>query len=743
MADDYEDEMAEEAIAADEKKPLAKEVKSDYTPSYQIMGDTKIAVSKATGKLWESRKNQVIARQKHDGTLDAWNENIRYYRNDQSSGRSETERERGSRSYLARKFGGDTWSETENIIFANVSALVPTLYAKNPDAELSFDFPETEQLAVALEKLLDRLANKKSAPGLNLKVKAKRACLQCCLINESFYEVGYTFKEQSSEQAMLDLQKLSQELAAAKGPKELEEIEGKIAALEDTIDALNPSGPWVKLRSAYDVFIDPDAVLPDNSDANWIMIRDYVSTSFIQAKYGKKNEKGEYESVYQPTVVLSSNTSDTSGSQHEGIDDFNLLPWNDDEAKKYGYDSDTSYRRACRTEVYYVWDKVTRRVFLFNAKDWCWPIWVWDDPYNLSTFFPLVPQTFLIDFDRYHARSEVSYYLDQQDAINTINTEFHKVREWAKNKIIYNKNVIENVTDVENMLRGTGDRTAVGVDLPPDADINKAIQSLAPPSVEYIQLFDKKPIYEVIDRLSSVPAVMRGTEYKTNTTNRAIQSYESQLQTRLDEKMDAIEEAIGGVMKLVAELCLQYMQIDEVTSIIGPEAAQGWRNLDVNTIHRALGITIVGGSTVKPTSTAKKEQAMNMMQMMGQFASATPFSFVVALKMLGRAFNDDLNLEQQDWTMLMESIMQQLQRGNSQAGGAEEEQGAAPEGGGEPPAPEQQQMGGPEQILEQIVQAIDGMPPEIRAQFGEMLANGVPIKEALAQLSGAAPSDGE
>ncbi len=148
MAEDYEDEMAEEVIAADSKKPLVKEVKTDYTPSYQVLGDSKIAVSKSTGKLWESRKNQVLARQKHDGTLDAWNENVRYYRNDQSLGRSETERERGSRSYLARKLGGDTWSETENIIFANVSALVPTLYAKNPDAELSFDFPETEPLSV-------------------------------------------------------------------------------------------------------------------------------------------------------------------------------------------------------------------------------------------------------------------------------------------------------------------------------------------------------------------------------------------------------------------------------------------------------------------------------------------------------------------------------------------------------------------------------------------------------------------
>ena len=90
------------------------------------------------------------------------------------------------------------------------------------------------------------------------------------------------------------------------------------------------------------------------------------------------------------------------------------------------------------TKVWYVWDKVTRRLEMYADNDWKWPIWVWDDPYGLQGFFPLTPMWFHENPVAMYAKGEVSYYLDQQDQINEINDEKRRALLWARRNIFYN-----------------------------------------------------------------------------------------------------------------------------------------------------------------------------------------------------------------------------------------------------------------------------------------------------------------
>ena len=79
----------------------------------------------------------------------------------------------------------------------------------------------------------------------------------------------------------------------------------------------------------------------------------------------------------------------------EEITNFSLFSYDDSQKDwiqlAYGYDDERSYRRAQRTYVWRVWDKITRRVLMFAENDWTWPIWVWDDPYGLDDFFMQLP----------------------------------------------------------------------------------------------------------------------------------------------------------------------------------------------------------------------------------------------------------------------------------------------------------------------------------------------------------------
>lgn len=736
MADTADDTNAtiESEIARGDNSIIEPKRRTKRDPTYRVVGDSKVPVSKAHGKLWQSRRDQALQKRKQNELERAWDEALRYYRNDQiahrynDTGGDDADYDGGEAGarHMTRRF-----SETENIVFANTSALVPTLYAKNPSAEFTPNDPADDQLSGILEKLISRIMSKRSAPGVNLKSKVRKSVVMCTLANAAYMEVGYTFKTQSSEAALADIATLSRELEKAQTPQQVEIIEGKLQALEDTIDVLRPSGPWCKYRRPYDVLFDTDGVEDDHTDGQWMMVRDHISTAYLNAKFAER-QGNKLVSVYKPTHVLK--RADGSGGQghnsaEQEVQNYSLF--SDDNKKSgtaadYGYEDEDTFRKAQRTCVWWVWDRTTQRLLLYADKDWTWPIWVWDDPYHLQGFFPIYKLQFYTDPEEPMSKGEVTYYLDQQDAINTINSEFKQARQWARRNLFYDRNKVSK-DEVEKFLKGDED-VAVGVDVPEGMTLKDFVQSVVPPSMQFIQLFDKAPILEAIDRVSSVQPVMRGVEFKTNTTNEAIGQYNSVQQTRTDEKIDAVEDYIGQVAWALAQMCLQFMPQDEVAMLIGDLNASAWENMDAVTISRRVQMTVVGGSTQKPTSEAKKQQALNMGQVLGQFVNAAPQPvLLVMLNALRKAFSDVIPDEQ--WRLLMEQIggtpVMPTEEPTSEGGVA----GAGAGAGSDP--------------LQQVAQLLDQLPPEAKQALGMAVARGVPIAEALPRImqmvQGAAP----
>lgn len=716
----------------------------DDAPIYRMIGDSKIPVSKHRGPLWRSRYDQSKGAMKRN--METWNEAYRYYRHDHSRATSPS-REQDDPSTATTMQG--PLNSTENVVFSNVSALVPMLFTKNPDAEFSVEDEEDKPRARLAEKLVNTLASKKTSPGLNLKRKVKRNIVSTTLCNVGWFEVGYTLREQSSEAALAEIQKLSLELEQAKSQKDIREIEGKLMALEQIIDMLTPSGPWVKVRRPDQVLVDYTGTDLDLSgECNWVMIEDLMFTSLLRARYGrKKPDSDEWESVFHPTSVIKAGTGPNQGERGQ-TDNFQLFSYSTAEYAKYGYMDANSFAAAQMTKVVYVWDRVTRRIELYNVNDWCYPLWVWDDVYHLDQFFTLVPMEFHTDPINMYAKGEVTYYLDQQDDLNIINNEWAKIRKFAAGKVVYDINSLKDTNLLESLIVGTTDTNTVGVDLPEGKKIGDVVGPLLPPSADAIKYFDKKPVLEAIDRLSGVASVQRGVEYKTNTTNRAIESYESQIQTRADEKMDAIEDSVGTVLWLVAQMCLQFMTKQEVASLLGDEAAQQWENMTPDEIRTTFSPRVVGGSTLKPTSRAKKEQALQISQIIGQFTRATPIAVVVALKVLSQAF-DNVVVRQEDWELIYKGIMKEVggpsseevqqqqvqQQGQQQA--AEQAQAAQQPPGGQSQQPQQgqeQQVDNIAQVVQQVASLIDGLPPDLKQYLGVQIARGRSVAEVATQI---------
>lgn len=714
----------------------------EYEKLYTVYQGSRIPVSKAMGPFWKSRWKNCVALSKRNGYKDRWEECIEYYQNDQGG-------ETGKRTKLSETATGrDTEKAytTENIVFANVSALVPSTYAKNPDIEITNSKENDEagdMQAELYEKLVDTLFTRKGAPGINLKPKMKRAVVMTTLTNISYIELAYVRKEDGSQEAFTEVQALSEQLSAAKTQDEIKEVEGKLAALESKINFLSPSGPRSKFKSPMLIHLDDECETCDPADCNYLFIGEYVPTAMLRALFGKKTEDGEWMSIYQPTHVLSGER-DAQGHDDE-INNFSLL---DDSDKKehtaYGCDSEEEFNSACRTLCWYLWDKTTRRVIMFNDKDWSWPIWVWDDPYKLTRFFPLFSMSYYTDPDDKFGKSEVMYYLDQQDEINRINNERSRMRHWASTKYFVDKNSVKDVTDIEKFLTQDTERMVHGIDLPEGKKISDILGVMPLPSTQFETLFDTQKLFESVNRLSSVTPVMQNVQFKTNTTNDAINSYQSNTQTRLDEKVDCVEELLTDIGTALIEMCIQFMTKQEVYALLGEDYVKSkgdWSEAqDVAAWNKQFNLTIVGGSTIKPTAESKKKQAMQLGQVLGQFANAAPMMVIVMLKMLERAFNDSVIIEPAEWQMIIESVEAQLQRGNTQETGGAPQQGGQPQQGAPEGSPPNGATNASGANVEMLAQIIDKLPPQAKEFLGAGIAKGVPLKELVLKLTQTAQS---
>jgi hypothetical protein len=712
--------MAEEQIPEDvdanidaslgDDKPVRRRKRRE--PTYRVVGDSKIPVSKATGKMWKSRVSQ--AKSHTEDVREAWSEAIRYFENDQLEHR--VRQQFASGNTLGNQKLNSNITETENVVFANVTTMVPALYARNPEAEFTSNVESKKRLATITERLVNVLGGRKAAPGINLKPKAKRSVVTCLLTNRAWIKIGWTAKQESSEQALEDLAKLAKQLEKAKDTKKIIEVEGKIQALEESIDILQPSGPFANVKSPFEIHVDPSAKEIDLSDANWLIEEDILPTEFILAKYAKrKGKSNEFRSIYAPTHIMKVSLGEQNDEDNNSADNFSIFEEGKDTAKSFGFNDEIAFEKAKMTKVFKVYDKVTRRVLMFNSKDWTWPIWVWDDPDRLDTFYPFYPLTFFESPNGPLTKGEVSYYLDQQDAINEITDETRRARRWGRRNIFYNSNVLSQ-EDATIVLNGD-DGTARGLNVPIETKLSEVIGSIPPPSIQFDQLFNKEDYYRAIDRISSVGTVLRGEQFKTNTNKAAVQANSQAANMRIDEKGDQIEDWIGAIYWGVAQLCLQNMPVEQVVELVGEEAQEVWENLSPEEIS-SLSLIVLGGSTKKPTSAAKKEEALEFGQVLGQFVNAAPGPVLkVMLQVMEKAF-DEVTMREEDWTELISSIEQQA--------GGEQGQGQQAQGGNGQAGPNIASAS-PEQLQQILAQ----LPPEVKQQVQSAIQSGVSPEKAL------------
>lgn len=713
---DIEDDIPEgddlfdvDAVGVEEKEEKEPE------PLFRIYKGSRIAVSKSMGKTWQQRRDAAIAA--YDAIYEAWNQSFAYYNNNQNKA---LDTPRGT----FRR--GDS---TENIVYSNLNVMLPAVYSKDPDITCNTNDEGDQKFVKCLQAVINAFIKRRSA--LNGKPKFKRAVGLGLLTNMGVLKLDWTKKDDSIEMANSQLIEITTKLANAKTTQEIETFMGELAALEGSMEIFSKSGPKLTNVLPHNLIVDPYAEDMDGMDSNWMMEDSFIQTDFLRARYTQpcienSDDPNNRVLVFKPSHKASMNNS---GTRDDGLGVvLNALDAGD--VTEYQNEEREGYTSLYYTRCVTVWDKTTRRVYLFQYDDWTWPLWVWEDPLKLSRFFPYFIIAFGMSTGGTVSVGETAYYLDQQDEINDINRQVARIRRSVFDFFFYNSDVT-NKDEVEkfiNAIRGEGTGGKAEHILGIRAGENKIsdlVQAFVPPQLQYEALFNKEPTINAINRISNTSDALRGTQYKTNTNESAVESYQDAARMAVGAKIDVVEDCISDLANALAELAIQNMTKEDVEGLVGKELANSWEEIELEDYLNNYNMEVVAGTTEKKNSTFKKKEAIQVAQAIGQFASAAPVtSMKIMLKVLEQAFTEVV-ITPEDWANMDKEMQQQAQRGDSTGGAS-----AAGAGGGG--GLEEQLMNLPPEIKSQVEQmAQQGAPPEQIKQF---------LMEQLQQGGGAPPA---
>jgi|ERR1041385_766633 hypothetical protein len=678
-------------------KPAAQKADADL---YRIYEGSRVAVGAGTGKYW---KRLFDAATKAYGPIwGVWDQVFSYYNNHQNQSQDTP------RGLFKRGDG------TENVVYSNINTVLPAVYSKNPDITCSTTDQGDQQFCDALQALLNALMKRRDK--LNAKPKIKRATGLGLLTGQGVWKIDFTAKDDSREWARAEMFRLSEQVKKEKDPKAVADLYGQMQALEANMEVMEPSGVSMKGVQPHNLIVDPKAEQPDGLDGNFMMERCFLSTAMLIARYTEPSDEADNDPVrtliYKPThrAIFS---GDASGTRDDGLG-MVMQEFEQSEAPSASsYDERDAFINMHYTECFYVWDKIMRRVMLYHRDDWTWPIWVWDDPLKLTRFFPY----FVISYDLSTGGSttvgSTAYYLDQQDEINDINRQINKIRRSIFDFFYYNSEQItaDEAEKFIEAVRGDGAPGAphlLGVKAG-EQGIDKMIQAFVPPSAQFKEWFDAKRPMDAINRITNTSDALRGVQFKTNTTNDAVNTYQESMRLSVGAKVDVVEDVVADFAEALAELCIQHYTPEDVIGIIGPSLGQGWRQMTLDEFKASYSLEIAAGSMEKPNSVFKKKEAVEIVQAVGQFAKAAPAaSLRIMLKVLEQAFTEVV-IKPEDWAAMDQEVAANTQKGVST--GAQPQTGDAA-----------------------MLQQAQSLPPEVKQKIMQMKQQGVPDDQIKATL---------
>ena len=542
--------------------------------------DEPSAQSKALAKRWGKRLEKALKNQRNKGDEKRYKELREYVRGDVGD-------------------DGEAGLVRTNIIHSNFAAILPQIYAKNPEIAVSPSEAagKTVQWVPNFCKTLQSVIDRKFVKEGRLKKRAKSAIRSAMTTAIGWTKVSWQKdiqKDPLIENRIADtqdnlrrIQHLISEIKEDDDSKcELEakqgELEQQLAALMQQVEVKTVSGIVIDRVLTEDIFVLDDTIydFDQYEQAEAIAHRVWMTEEGYEQAFGRDVPK----------------TSTKYGANKE-------------ESRSTSEDDEKTQLVA----VFEVWDRVSNTVYTLcaGADEWA------RDPYQPETigerFYPFFALAFNPVDGRVEPISDAELLKELQDEYNTTRTNFAEHRKENLPTRVYRKNGDLTDNDVSNLANRKANQW-VGIEGNPDTPIDKDIAILPNPPVDP-STYDVQPILRDAEMVLGAGDAAKGVINKAKTATEA-EIMAQGLQSRVAERQDVVEDWISEMAQYAAELCLQEMSPQDVQRIAGEDAV--WPQMSKKDIFDLVNIEIRAGSAGRPNKAKEREQWAQMLPQIQQ-----------------------------------------------------------------------------------------------------------------------------
>ena len=515
-----------------------------------------------------------------------------------------------------------------NMIWSTIHALVPALYAKDPDFSIRPHRAEEALIQAArnAENLLSKLLRE-----ARLKKKAKRCVMAACVSPPAILKVTYQrcigagpIGQDRINDQQDNIIRLEHELdEVARDPHDEEsaaEAEQIVRGLMSRAELAFGEGLVLDFVHPEDfVWDDAIATPADLERADWCAQRIWMREEQAEALFGP-DAKDALEKA-------------THYARPRG---------NEEEEWK----ADAGGENEQWVAVWEYWDRSLGRVFTWAEGGDRWL----REPFTPRTglrFFPFFP-LILFDDDQGKPLSLVDLLAELQKEYDETRKALREHRARAMPRFAVNAEFIEPA-DLKKLARAEA-WELVPLRLAGTTGIDQVIQQFRAP-LPQPQLYDTGIIRAEMDAVSGVQDAMRGGVIKAKTATEAA-IIQQGMSGRIGEMRDRIEDWLEDIARYAVSLILLHMDSETASMILGKPVVMP--AADVDHAQRLFEIEIQAGTTGKPNEAIERQNWMQLLPLLTQLyqqamqmmqAGQDPRPIVEVIKETLRRFDERLDLD--------------------------------------------------------------------------------------------------
>lgn len=551
-------------------------------------------MSKKAAKAAEAAKTPEEQEQDNQqkALASQWSKRIERALKEQTGAKLE-ERLKKQRQYVRGDVGDDGKGGLvrTNIVHSNFAAILPQVYAKNPEIAVT----PTEAASGAAYawvtpfcKTLQAVLNRKFIREARLKKRAKSAIRSAMTTSVGWAKVSWQKdirKDPLIENRIADTQdnlqrirQLIEEIEEGDESRcELEakhaELNNQLASLQQQAELKIAAGIVVDRVLTEDMFILDDTITDFDGyeQADAIAHRVWMTCDAYKETFGKEPP--------QKATRYGGDKKDRGSSTGNASDKVELVA------------------------VFEVWNRIDNTVYTLcaGADEWS------REPYVPETlgkrWYPFFALAFNPVDGRTEPLSDAELLIELQDEYNTTRTNFAEHRKENLPVRVYRKSGDLSDKDVLNLVNRKSGQW-VGIEGDPKTPVNQDIAILNNPPVDP-GTYDVQPILRDAEMVLGAGDAAKGVINKAKTATEA-EIMAMGLQSRVGERQDVVEDWIADMANYAAELCLQEMTTPQVQRLAGPSAV--WPQLDRQQVFDLVSIDIRAGSTGRPNQAKEREQ---------------------------------------------------------------------------------------------------------------------------------------